>query len=306
MEKKTNNVDAAETPEGSSSPGLARRRIARTVIGLSFLVLLLLLGAWSPMPALFSCHQRTRHFHSGFFASAESDTQLLMGSPIEPPVRQERRVPLEAHIMSKCPDARDCLQKLVVPAMEQVNDMVDFDMSFIANVHNRSSGIDCKHGPGECVGDVLILCAQSLPFHPDEDPDSTIRMPTIRSLGFANCLIGSYERIPDRTLVEDCALKHGIDFEALNECASRQEDDPDRPDLSGPALLRKSALYNEQLGVKTSCTLRLDEEVWCVRDGGVWKDCAKGGEGSKVEALVDEVKKLAREESSAWPRSIVY
>lgn len=41
------------------------------------------------------------------------------------------KVPLEAHVMSKCPDARDCLRDLVVPAMEQVADMVDFRLSFI-------------------------------------------------------------------------------------------------------------------------------------------------------------------------------
>lgn len=41
------------------------------------------------------------------------------------------KVALEAHIMSKCPDAKACLQNLVVPAMEKVNDKVDFNMSFI-------------------------------------------------------------------------------------------------------------------------------------------------------------------------------
>jgi hypothetical protein len=41
------------------------------------------------------------------------------------------KVPLEVHIMSKCKDARDCLQKLVVPAMANVSDKVDFRLSFI-------------------------------------------------------------------------------------------------------------------------------------------------------------------------------
>ena len=41
------------------------------------------------------------------------------------------RIPLEAHIMSKCPDARDCLRDFVVPAMEKVVDKVDFRLSFI-------------------------------------------------------------------------------------------------------------------------------------------------------------------------------
>lgn len=44
---------------------------------------------------------------------------------------QTNRVALEAHIMSKCPDAQDCLQKLVVPAMEKISDKVDFELSFI-------------------------------------------------------------------------------------------------------------------------------------------------------------------------------
>jgi len=40
-------------------------------------------------------------------------------------------VPLEAHIMSKCPDAKDCLEMMVLPAMMRVKDMVDFTLSFI-------------------------------------------------------------------------------------------------------------------------------------------------------------------------------
>lgn len=91
-------------------------------------------------------------------------------------------------------------------------------------------------------------------------------------------------------------MEHGIDFDALNHCASQQEDDPGEnhqdPPLSGIALLRRSALHSEKLGIATSCTVRLDDSVWCVRDGGVWKDCAKGGQGSNVTVLVDEVKKL--------------
>ena len=43
-------------------------------------------------------------------------------------------VPLEAHVMSKCPDAKICLEELVVPAMEQVVDLVDFRLSYIGSV----------------------------------------------------------------------------------------------------------------------------------------------------------------------------
>jgi len=46
--------------------------------------------------------------------------------------RKRRKVQLEIHIMSKCPDARDCIEDLVFPALGKLGpDMVDFSMSFI-------------------------------------------------------------------------------------------------------------------------------------------------------------------------------
>lgn len=41
------------------------------------------------------------------------------------------RVPLEAFIMSKCPDARDCLHDMVLPAMQNISHKVDFKLSYI-------------------------------------------------------------------------------------------------------------------------------------------------------------------------------
>lgn len=48
------------------------------------------------------------------------------------PVAEPHKIPLEAHIMSKCPDAQACLKNLILPTMEQVSDKVDFQLSFIA------------------------------------------------------------------------------------------------------------------------------------------------------------------------------
>ena len=47
--------------------------------------------------------------------------------------RYPRRVPLEAHIMSKCPDATDCLHDLILPAMQKISHKVDFKLSFIVS-----------------------------------------------------------------------------------------------------------------------------------------------------------------------------
>lgn len=147
------------------------------------------------------------------------------------------------------------------------------------------------HGPGECIGDMLMLCAANLPFPPEDGSQGST--PTVRSLGFSTCLISNYEDIPGRPLVEHCALEHGIDFDALNACVSRQGDVPNKDaqegPLSGISLLRESAVHSAELGVKTSCTVRLDDAGWCVRDGGQWENCAKDGEGSQVSVLVDEI-----------------
>lgn len=75
------------------------------------------------------------------------------------------KVPLEAHIMSKCPDARDCLHDLILPAMQQVSDKVDFQLSYIGNTTDHDDGVLCKHGPEECLGNIIELCAAQL--YPD-------------------------------------------------------------------------------------------------------------------------------------------
>lgn len=79
-----------------------------------------------------------RHPHA-----PNSQTTILSHS------NQSTPVPLEAHIMSKCPDARDCLRDLVVPAMEKISDHVNFRLSFIGR-YVQSSEVDesqCQHPP---------------------------------------------------------------------------------------------------------------------------------------------------------------
>ncbi|GFF42195.1 hypothetical protein IFM46972_06787 [Aspergillus udagawae] len=298
------SAEAASRHSHRDRPASHFVRRSLMIISLGFVLFSVL--SWFPRPIskflLHSCHPSSTRLDDGFSASpfTTADVVPLMEHKPEASVvdSNNNKVLLEAHIMSKCPDARDCLQKLVVPTMVQISDKVDFGLSFIASVSNKSTDVVCKHGPAECIGDMLILCAANLPFPPKGR--STQRTPTIRSLGFANCLISSYEKIPERSFVEQCALEHGIDFDALNECASQQDDDPGhdgggKDPLSGIALLRKSALHSEALGVTTSCTVRLDEHVWCVRDDGVWKDCAQGGRGSQVSVLVEEIEKIWKE-----------
>ncbi|KAE9974882.1 hypothetical protein EG327_008634 [Venturia inaequalis] len=182
------------------------------------------------------------------------------------------KVPLEAHIMSKCPDALGCLQNLLLPALSQSNTLskVNFTLSYIGTPQSDGD-IACMHGPTECLGNIIELCAA----HSYPDPKIY--------LGFTFCLSKRYSEIPARELVEECALESGIDFARLNDCASREDG------AFGMGLLRQSVERSKEVGAGISCTVRLDEEVRCVRDGGEWKDCPRG---SAPGDLVRDIEKL--------------
>ena len=78
------------------------------------------------------------------------------------------------------------------------------------------------HGPSECMGNIIELCAREL--YPD---------PKI-NLGFIMCPTKDSQPIPDRSLVEDCALEHAMDIRELNECAAGDNG------AHGMDMLRKS------------------------------------------------------------------
>ncbi|KAF2873353.1 hypothetical protein BDV95DRAFT_566806 [Massariosphaeria phaeospora] len=188
------------------------------------------------------------------------------------------KVPLEVHIMSKCPDARDCLEMLVVPVMANISDKVDFRLSFIGETTDEDDGVQCMHGQTECLGDILELCAAS------EYPDPKLY------LGFTMCMEQNYEQIPKRTLIEDCALEHGLEFDKLNDCMSKEDG------AYGMGLLRDSVQRSADLNVSTSCTVRLNDEIRCLYDNGEFVDCSSG---SKPKDLIRDIQKLY-DEAKGW------
>jgi len=244
--------DSKSTSLPSQRRGRSRRSIVTYATAVLLIFLIITYGSPLISPAYFQSHAARR-------PSLHSDP---------PASNQTSLVPLEAHIMSKCPDAKDCLEDLVVPAMEQIVDKVDFRLSYIGRVDENDT-IHCKHGSTECLGNMLGLCANEL------FPNNTKI-----SLGFSTCLIMSYQRIPDRDLVTQCALEHGIPFSDLNACISEEG--------KGLDLLEASVERSDKAGVKKSCTVRVGGEQWCVRDGGAWKECDGGHE---VKDLIKEVER---------------
>ncbi|OGM47349.1 GILT family thiol reductase [Aspergillus bombycis] len=155
-----------------------------------------------------------------------------------------RKVPFEVHIESRCPDTRDCLQKLVAPAYWQVEDQVDFRISYgLGKAKKRHS-----------IGDAL---------------------------DFNAFVLSDFERVSDKGLIEECAQEHNVDYEKIGDCANSEE---------GLELLISSVARSVAVNAKASCTVRVDDKVWCVRHTYEWK-CPPGR--GVVENLVREIKKLS-------------
>ena len=218
-------------------PVPARSRITRIVI---LFLLTLLIALWHLKDV-----QSSRYYKQEALVPAPKnvDSQRLSGE-VTPSAHLSTtnstpwKVPLEAHIMSKCPDARDCIVDLIVPVMAGLpSEMVNFTLSYIGQVTDPDDGVDCKHGPSECLGNIIQLCAAHL--YPDPK----------QYLGFAMCMIKRFELIPQRSMVQECAAEYGIDFGRLNDCASSEDGS------YGVELLRDSVTRTKKAGVTLSCTV---------------------------------------------------
>lgn len=148
MEKSQSQYNPDNQYDGfsptSAAPYAARARrnraLSRLTLGVAVVALLIVSGAFLAVPGhnLLPCHKWMGRRSDGGSAvvvgqgdkSTGTEGSLLENRPEDR--SSNRKVPLEAHIMSKCPDAQACLQQLVVPAMEQISDKVDFGLSFIA------------------------------------------------------------------------------------------------------------------------------------------------------------------------------
>ncbi|RYP01349.1 hypothetical protein DL764_006228 [Monosporascus ibericus] len=177
--------------------------------------------------------------------------QRLASSPLEhtaPLARHDgtnemnpsERVPFEIHIMSKCPDAQYCLSELVVPAMDQVRDLVDFNVSYIGMPHDDDVVV-CQHGPTECEGNILELMVAHLNPAP------------IVHLGFTNCMTQQYPLIPDRGLVEACARVHNVDLEKLYQLFADK--------AFGLKLLRESVIRSDDQRLQKSDNFEMDMDM---------------------------------------------
>lgn len=111
---------------------------------------------------------------------------------------------------------------------------------------------------------MILLCAAQLYPEPK------------LSLGFANCMVNDYRDIPQRDLVQSCAMEHGLDFGRINGCISDEG--------NAQLLLRDSVERSADAEIRTSCTIRLQGRTWCVTGGK--RDC---NDGANLDGLIHRI-----------------
>ncbi|TRM67553.1 hypothetical protein BD626DRAFT_554667 [Schizophyllum amplum] len=172
------------------------------------------------------------------------------------------KVPVELGVMSKCPDALAC-ENIFDQVIPKVGTKMELDLLYIGKLDasDVEFGVKCMHGPEECAGNVQQLCVKK--YAPDQ------------WWSFVHCQ--NYQgrsKIGQPDIALKCAKIAKIDWEesGVGKCAGL---DGSGKGQEGVLMLQESVKVAETLDIQKSCTVRINGESVCIRDG-TWKECENG------------------------------
>ncbi|CAD7695265.1 unnamed protein product [Ostreobium quekettii] len=107
-----------------------------------------------------------------------------------------------------CPFCRKYVSEVLAPLFENgLSDYIDLRIVALGNARKDEEGeLVCQHGPVECIGNRILDCAMDL--HPGQDNWFPLVLCLEDSGDFGN-----------RTAVEECAWRSGVDAGSILECA---------------------------------------------------------------------------------------
>ncbi|KAL1701424.1 hypothetical protein EV121DRAFT_212143 [Schizophyllum commune] len=198
-------------------------------------------------------------------------------------VDDDVKVPVELGVMSKCPDALAC-ESIFDQVIPKVGTKMDLELLYIGQIDDSDEefGVTCKHGPEECAGNVQQLCVKK--YAPDQ------------WWSFVHCQ--DYQgkaKIGHPDIALKCAKIAKIDWEesGVGECAGL---DGSGRGQEGVELLKESVKVSKTLGIEKSCTVRINGEAVCIRDG-TWKECENGHSVNdfvrQINSAYDQLNRLA-------------
>jgi len=148
----------------------------------------------------------------------------------------QAKVHVEAFEMSRCPYCsswKQSFEKLVM-LKEGLPDIINMDENFVGQFNTTTKEYYCLHGPGECVGNTILLCARNL----------TVSKSQWGWWNLSVCMQSQFRNIPDNAA--DCAKQQGLDWIAINNCANSD---------FGAKLLLDTFKFSEGRGVQETPTI---------------------------------------------------
>jgi predicted DsbA family dithiol-disulfide isomerase len=149
----------------------------------------------------------------------------------EPEITGNTAVKLDFYVMSQCPFGTQVVDA-IQPVVEQLGDLLDFSMYFIAN-DNGDGTFRSLHGEPEVKGDIVQLCAAK--HNPKKYLDMIV------------CQNKNAGQIPDNW--EQCAQDAGLDVGNIRSCYEGEE---------GKGLLSDSIKETNKVGATGSPTIYLN------------------------------------------------
>ncbi|KAI7872698.1 hypothetical protein BDF14DRAFT_9805 [Spinellus fusiger] len=177
-------------------------------------------------------------------------------------------VPVDLYVMSKCPDKVYCEQH-IAKVLASTSVPVTLNVNYIAKADpNDVFNTECKHGATECLGNKQELCFKSL--YPERKD----------WFAYDLCVNKNYQDIgKDTLLLEHCAGLQGKNATLVQECATSEK---------GARMLSESAQETASLGVTSSCTIFINNELRCIHDR-TWKSCSKGYKVDDFVKTIEDV-----------------
>jgi len=150
-----------------------------------------------------------------------------------------------------------------------LSDIVNISEYFLGEV-DGDNNFDCPHGPAECQGDMIELCAQAVTGAKSE-------------WGWWNmgvCMQADYDNIPDNA--QSCAQQAGLDWSAINDCVNNG---------MGDKLLTQS--FDDSQNVDEAPTIMIggSEATDCENGDGCLQDVCNAYTGPPPPACSSLLKK---------------
>eukprot|EP01113_Clastostelium_recurvatum_P011831 TRINITY_DN1606_c0_g1_i2.p1 TRINITY_DN1606_c0_g1~~TRINITY_DN1606_c0_g1_i2.p1 ORF type:complete len:217 (+),score=51.50 TRINITY_DN1606_c0_g1_i2:46-651(+) len=149
-------------------------------------------------------------------------------------VDAQEKVSVMAFEMSKCPHCSAWKQAFnsSVMSAEGLPAIIDLKEYFVGD--RSGTNFTCYHGPSECVGNEILLCAYNLTSATSQ-------------WGWWNmgvCMQADYTNVPQNAA--SCAQKAGLNWAQINGCVNS---------ALGPDLFAQSIAYSDKMRVQSTPTI---------------------------------------------------